>query len=201
MLKALLSTAALTLLLSTAAQATEPGVTVSTPCPFGDCKAAIGLSFVGEFTIPTGTLFDGVEFGGISGLDYDPASNRYIAISDDRSDKAPARFYELSIEASASGITDVKVVKTVTLKDRNGEAFAAKSVDPESIRFGKDGIYWSSEGDVKQLLPPFVRVSARTALLCASSSFPRLFCRRPTSPPASATTSLSKGWRRCPAAT
>lgn len=85
MLKALLSTVALVLLFAPAAHAAEPGVTVATPCPFGDCKAAIGLSFVGEFSITTGTLFDGVEFGGLSGLDYDPASNRYIAISDDRS--------------------------------------------------------------------------------------------------------------------
>ncbi|MDQ0133298.1 hypothetical protein J2T08_001199 [Neorhizobium galegae] len=160
MLKALFSTVALAILFAPAAQAAEPGVTVTTPCPFGDCKAAIELSFAGEFTIPTGTLFDGVEFGGLSGIDYDPARNRYIAISDDRSERAPARFYELSIEATAAGITDVKVVKTVTLKDRNGEAFAAKGVDPESIRLAKDRIYWSSEGDVKQLLPPFVRVAS-----------------------------------------
>ena len=62
MLKALLSTVALVLLFAPVAHAVEPGVTVATPCPFGDCKAAIGLSFVGEFSITTGTLFDGVEF-------------------------------------------------------------------------------------------------------------------------------------------
>ncbi|CDZ73643.1 Similar to tr/Q7NCU1/Q7NCU1 [Neorhizobium galegae bv. orientalis] len=175
MLKALFSTVALAILFAPAVHAVEPGVTVVTPCPFGDCKAAIGLSFVGEFSMPTGTLFDGVEFGGLSGLDYDPASNRYIAISDDRSERAPARFYELSIEASAAGITDVKVVKTVTLKDKNGEAFAAKSVDPESIRLGKDGIYWSSEGDVKQLLPPFVRVAGPDGAFLREFELPKAF--------------------------
>lgn len=175
MLKALFSTVALVILLAPAVHAAEPGVTVVTPCPFGDCKAAIGLSFAGEYTIPTGTLFDGVEFGGLSGLDYDPATGRYIAISDDRSERAPARFYELSIEATAAGITDVKVVKTVTLKDRNGEAFAAKSVDPESVRLGKDGIYWSSEGDVKQLLPPFVRVSAPDGTFLREFELPKAF--------------------------
>ncbi|WP_037081045.1 esterase-like activity of phytase family protein [Neorhizobium vignae] len=175
MLKALFSTVALAILFAPAAQAAEPGVTVATPCPFGDCKAAIGLSFVGEYTIPTGTLFNGVEFGGLSGLDYDPATGRYIAISDDRSERAPARFYELSIEASAAGITDVKVVRTVTLKDKNGEAFAAKSVDPESIRLGKDGIYWSSEGDVKQLLPPFVRVAGPDGAFVREFELPKAF--------------------------
>ncbi len=48
----------------------------------------------------------------------------------------------------------------MTLKDKNGEPFAAKTVDPESIRLGKDGIYWGSEGDAKVLLPPFIRVAA-----------------------------------------
>lgn len=161
MFKSLLSTAALAVLFASAAHAVEPGTTVATPCPFGDCKAAISLQFAGEYVIPTGTQFDGVEFGGISGIDYDQATNRYIAISDDRSEKAPARFYELSIDATASGIGGVKVEKTVTLKDKNGEAFAAKSVDPESVRLGGDGIYWSSEGDAKQPLPPFVRVAGR----------------------------------------
>ncbi|MFB9951365.1 esterase-like activity of phytase family protein [Rhizobium puerariae] len=169
MLKSLLSTVALAILLASPVPAAEPGVTVETPCPFGDCQAGIALAFAGEYVIPTGAQFDGIELGGLSGLEYDPAGNRFIAISDDRSEKAPARFYELAIDVSAAGITDVKVLKTVTLKDRNGAAFAAKSVDPESIRLGKDGLYWSSEGDAKQLLPPFVRVAA------ADGSFIREF--------------------------
>ncbi|MBB3458318.1 hypothetical protein FHT86_006643 [Rhizobium sp. BK313] len=159
MIKFLLSTAALVSVLAGVAYAADTDVTVTTPCPFGDCKAAISLQFAGEFVIPTGTQFDGIEFGGISGLDFDPASNHYIAISDDRSEKAPARYYELSIDATAAGISDVKVLKTVIFKDKNGQAFAKRAVDPEAIRLGKDGIYWSSEGDAKQLLPPFVRVT------------------------------------------
>ncbi len=161
MTKRFLATAAFVLLSSTVTvRATDIGATAETACPFGDCAAGISLSYLGEFVIPTGQIENGVEFGGISGLDFDAATGHYLAISDDRSDKAPARFYELDIDVDASGLKGVSIVKHVTLKDKNGEPFAAKTVDPESIRLGKDGIYWGSEGDAKVLLPPFIRVAA-----------------------------------------
>ncbi|ANL34389.1 esterase-like activity of phytase family protein [Rhizobium phaseoli] len=161
MTKRFLATAAFVLLSSTVtASTTDIGATFETACPFGDCAAGILLSYLGEFVIATGQMENGVEFGGISGLDFDAATGHYLAISDDRSDKAPARFYELDVNVDASGLKAVSIVKHVTLKDKNGEPFAAKTVDPESIRFGKDGIYWGSEGDAKVLLPPFIRVAA-----------------------------------------
>ncbi|RDJ10151.1 hypothetical protein B5K05_13560 [Rhizobium phaseoli] len=161
MTKRFLATAAFVLLSSTVtASATDIGATFETACPFGDCAAGISLSYLGEFVIATGQMENGVEFGGVSGLDFDATTGHYIAISDDRADKAPARFYELDVDVDASGLKGVSIVKHVALKDKNGEPFAAKTVDPESIRFGKDGIYWSSEGDAKVLLPPFIRVTA-----------------------------------------
>lgn len=160
MLKPILMTAAASLILgSAAARATEIGTTVDVPCPFGDCKAGISLSYLGEFDIPTGYMENGVEVGGLSGIDFDPSTGHYIAISDDRSEKAPARFYDLDVDVSAAGLKGVTVLDHVTLKDKNGEPFAIRTVDPESIRIGKDGIYWSSEGDGRALLPPFVRVA------------------------------------------
>ncbi|ANL65884.1 phytase-like protein [Rhizobium phaseoli] len=161
MTKRFLATAAFVLLSSTVtASATDIGATFETACPFGDCAAGISLSYLGEFVIATGQMENGVEFGGVSGLDFDATTGHYIAISDDRSDKAPARFYELDVNVDASGLKGVSIVKHVTLKDKNGEPFATKTVDPESIRLGKDGIYWGSEGDAKVLLPPFIRVAA-----------------------------------------
>ena len=41
------------------------------------------LKLIGTASIPTGTLFEGVEFGGISGLDQ-ALDGSYWAISDDR---------------------------------------------------------------------------------------------------------------------
>lgn len=162
-------------LLSGTSHATDIGATTDVPCPFGDCSAEFSLSYLGEFVIPTGHTENDVEFGGISGLDFDPANGHYIAISDDRSEKAPARFYELDFDLDAAGLKGVSVVRQVTLKDKNGEPFAARTVDPESIRIGKDGIYWSSEGDGKALLPPFVRVAAPDGSFLREFSLPEGF--------------------------
>ena len=115
---------------------------------------------------------NGVEVGGLSGIDFDPSTGRYIAISDDRSEKAPARFYDLDINVDANGLKDVAVVDHVTLKDKDGQPFAIKKVDGESIRLGKDGIYWTSEGDGKALLPPFVRVANRDGNFLREFSLP-----------------------------
>ncbi|MFS8110724.1 esterase-like activity of phytase family protein [Rhizobium jaguaris] len=161
MLKPFLMTAAAVLLVGSAARATDIGRVIDVPCPFGDCDAGISLSYLGEYDIPTGFVENGVEVGGLSGIDFDPSTGHYISISDDRSEKAPARFYDLDIDVSAAGLKGVTVLDHVTLKDKNGQPFAIRTVDSESIRIGKDGIYWSSEGDGKALLPPFVRVTNR----------------------------------------
>ena len=171
MLKPFLTTAA-ALLFAKAAYALDIGTTIEVPCPFGDCKAGISLSYLGNYDIPTGFMENGVEVGGLSGIDFDPSTGRYIAISDDRSEKAPARFYDLDIDVDASGLKGVAVVDHVTLKDKDGQPFAIKKVDGESIRLGKDGIYWTSEGDGKALLPPFVRVANRDGSFLREFSLP-----------------------------
>lgn len=108
-------------------------------------------ALIGEFVLPTGLKLNGVEFGGISGLDYDPAQNVYYAISDDRSEKAPARFYKLRLDIDASGIHALDILETTTLLDAEDKPFTIKDVDAESIRFNpaSQTLYWSSEGDRK----------------------------------------------------
>lgn len=169
------STALMMLIALGSAQATEIGATFETPCPFGDCAAAISLTFLGEVSLPTGEMNNGVEFGGISGLDFDKASGRYVAISDDRSEKAPARFYELEIDIDGKALKSVKITSTTTLKNNDGQNFGAKLVDPEAIRVAPDGLYWSSEGDAKAGLPPFVRVSARDGAFLREFTLPQGF--------------------------
>lgn len=106
-------------------------------------------ALIGEFVLPTGLKLNGIEFGGISGLDYDPAQNVYYAISDDRSEKAPARFYKLKLDIDGAGIHGLDILETNTLLDPEGKPFAIKDVDAESIRFNpaSQTLYWSSEGD------------------------------------------------------
>jgi hypothetical protein len=101
----------------------------------------------GQIVLPTGLKVAGAEFGGISGLDYDPAADTFYAISDDRSEKAPARFYALKMTLGTDGISGLDIAESHALLALNGEPFAARSVDPEAIRLAAGRLIWSSEGD------------------------------------------------------
>ncbi len=90
---------------------------------------------LGQYVLPTGLSIGGVEFGGISGLDYDAKNDVYYAISDDRSEHGDARFYTLKLKIDGKGIHGVDIVSATTLKGVDGKPFPKLGIDPESIRF------------------------------------------------------------------
>lgn len=112
------------------------------------------LSYLGQQIVPTSAMFRGVPVGGLSSIDYVPATGRYLAISDDRSDRGPARFYELALDLSkfrrstAPGDAGVAWVNMTTILDLDGKPFERNMVDPESLRLDakRNLIYWSNEG-------------------------------------------------------
>lgn len=144
-----------------AGHAADIGARFEKPCPLGDCAAGIAFTFLGEVAIPTGYSKADLEFGGISGLEFDPASGRYLALSDDRAERGPARYYELDVEIDAAGLKSVSIAGHVTLQDEHGKAFEPQGVDPEALRLVEGDIYWTSEGGGRAQLPPSVRVSRR----------------------------------------
>ncbi|MGD9738333.1 MAG: esterase-like activity of phytase family protein [Bauldia sp.] len=106
------------------------------------------LAYLGTYTQPTGLLLNGAEFGGISGLDFDPATGLFYAISDDRAERGPARFYTLRLTIDETGIHTLDIVSTVEIMGADGP-FAAAGLDGESIRFdvARGTLFWSSERD------------------------------------------------------
>jgi len=122
------------------------------------------LRLVGTTSIPTGTLFEGVEFGGISGLDR-AADGTYWAISDDRGgERGTPRFYNLAIDHDTNGAVSVQVRKQVLMQREDGTSFpaTARTVDPEAVRVAPNGdLYWSSEGNwsttAGAMYQPFLR--------------------------------------------
>ena len=102
--------------------------------------AGQNLTYLGQQIVPTGASFRGLPVGGLSSLDYVPATGRYLAISDDRSDRGPARFYELALDLSkfrrsaTPGDAGVSWVGMTTLLDSDGQPFGRNQVDPESLR-------------------------------------------------------------------
>ncbi|WP_419756872.1 phytase [Anabaena sp. FACHB-595] len=128
-------------------------------------KTITELEFQGQTTFPTGFIPTGaagavnglsVPVGGLSGVTYNAANNRYYAISDDRSQFAPARFYTFT---SNGGVTFTDVT---TLKDSNGDTFPLNSLDPEGIALTNNGtVFISSEGEANpsagRVTNPFIK--------------------------------------------
>lgn len=112
------------------------------------------LTYLGQQIVPTSASFRGLPMGGLSSIDYVPDTGRYLAISDDRSDRGPARFYELTLDlakfrrSADPGGAGVTVVDMTTILDLDGQPFGRNKVDPESLRLDtrRNLIYWSNEG-------------------------------------------------------
>lgn len=118
-----------------------------------------GFEFLGEVAFETGFAFQDTEVGGLSGLAFDAEAGIYFALSDDRSQINPARFYTLEIDLEDGSLDDgdVTFLDITTLLDGSGQPFPETSLDPEGIALSSDGtLFISSEGDASQLIAPFV---------------------------------------------
>jgi hypothetical protein len=65
------------------------------------------LRLVGQYTFESRRMTFDTTLGGLSGLAYDEARGVYYAVSDDRGENQPARYYTLQIEMDGSGIQNV----------------------------------------------------------------------------------------------
>jgi len=94
------------------------------------------LTYLGQQIVPSGTLYSGTVVGGLSGIDYVPATRRYVAISDDRSGINAARYYDLSLDltqfqcSATPGMAGVTFNAVTTLQKPGGGAFAVNTVRP-----------------------------------------------------------------------
>jgi hypothetical protein len=101
------------------------------------------------------------DFGGLSGIDYDRATKRYVVISDDTAEHGPSRFYDATIDLGSARLT---ITATHTLINEAGGLYAVKNsggeqADGESIRVDPVTGYrlWSSEGDINRGFMPALR--------------------------------------------
>ena len=137
------------------------------------------LEFIGEETFHTGYTFNGVEMGGLSGIDYDNSNGTYIALSDDRAEKGPARFYNLTINLEDGFLNsgDIKFSSMTEILDKDGTSFEPGAVDPESIRIAPFPglLYWTSEGDANKGIAPFVRIMTRNGKHLAEFKIPNKY--------------------------
>jgi hypothetical protein len=159
-----------------------PVTAISTRSPTSTTSTIGALRWIGSFTLPTSTLFDGVAFGGISGLDRAP-DGRYWAISDDRGGRhGPPRFYALRLDVNLQGFHGVSIERMVALQGPDGQPLPtnAPSVDPEALRVAPNGnLYIASEGhwsrNASARHQPFVREFQTDGRWVRSFELPKMF--------------------------
>ena len=122
----------------------------------------LSVDFLGDYQLPK-QPFKGTRVGGLSGITYDRQRDRFYAISDDRSDFAPARFYTLKLDldrakAEALRIKQVAIESVTTIMGEDGKPYPKGTIDPEGIALSPlETVFISSEGVTKDGIPPFVR--------------------------------------------
>lgn len=157
---------------------------VAAPSMLASADAAtIGtLRFIGAATISNEQQVDGTLVGGLSGLDYDAASDSFVVISDDKSDKAPARFYTVKLKFSFDRLFSADATAKTTFLRSDGQPYpnakaGGEVPDPEAIRIDPENgnIWFTSEGDRKLGLSPFLRVVDKTGKQTAEIAVPAMF--------------------------
>jgi hypothetical protein len=121
-----------------------------------------GLTFIGQSTFNSSTTFGGTTVGGLSGITYDAANNRYYAISDSRNNgNGPVRFYTLAIDLiglSTKTAGAVQFTGVTTLKGSGNAPLAPNVSDTEGIALTNNGnVFISSEGVFSPtIVQPFI---------------------------------------------
>lgn len=147
----------------------------------GPAMAAMTLE-ARTIVVPPAGLAQG--FGGISGLDYDAARDRWYMISDDPARRGPSRFYSASIRLGARA--RVKLRRMRPLSDEAGRPFpprgtGAEASDAESLRVDRatGHILWSSEGDFPDGFGPALRWMDRSGRALERVALPPIFALDP----------------------
>ncbi|MCV7317462.1 esterase-like activity of phytase family protein [Mycolicibacillus parakoreensis] len=130
------------------------------------------LQYLGQRRVWPAATVAGTVVGGLSAISYDAGRDHYYVLSDDRSQRNPARFYTVGLALSDTGIDEVRFTGTQPLLDEHGRPFPPPDLDadppvvppdPEGLAFDPDRqrLYWSSEGERRPpaLADPWVRIA------------------------------------------
>lgn len=153
-------------------------------------RQAGSLRFIGEQRIPLKQEVRGTVAGGFSGIDYDAARREWVAVTDDRSAQGPVRYYTLQLGFDDKQFGSLAFTGVTTLLQEDGTPYpdaagakAGKGVLPdiESLRIDPlDGTLWySSEGERRLGMDPFVRHASRDGKLIGTLPLPPMFRSEP----------------------
>ncbi|MEG3438421.1 esterase-like activity of phytase family protein [Pannus brasiliensis CCIBt3594] len=135
----------------------------------------LSVEFLGEYRLPK-EEFQGTSVGGISAITRDRQTDRFYLLSDDRSERNPARFYTARLELNGTKLEKVSIEGVTTLKNANGETYPKGSIDPEGIALSpRNTFFISSEGAVKQGIAPSIAEFDRSGQVKTPLAIPTRF--------------------------
>lgn len=146
----------------------------------GEALTVVDLEYRGTTSFATGLRFAGGEVGGLSALTYDRRRGVYYALSDDRSQRAAARFYTLAIDVADGSLEDgdVRLLDVTHLTDKRGDTFPELALDPEGlVLVGRRRLFLSTEGDsssdppIDPMIGRFRRSGRQTSALRVPAKF------------------------------
>jgi hypothetical protein len=173
---------ALIIALAAATLVVTPTAASSAP-PMNEAQTVVDVEFLGEVVVPTGTLFDGTEVGGLSSITYDKGRGVYYSLSDDQGNRPtgdPVRYYTVAIDVSDGtfGPQDLDFVDVNELLDTKKAPFTPGGLDPEGFTLAREGqLFMSSEGNTiaDPIIDPFIRRYNRNGRATATLPIPDHF--------------------------
>ncbi|MEU7217309.1 esterase-like activity of phytase family protein [Nocardia iowensis] len=155
--------------------------------PTASAEPGSAVRLLGEQVVPYNMDYQGTTVGGLSGIDFDSRTGDYVLISDDRSERDPARFYTARFPVGENGVGPVEFTGTHPLLTVDGSVYGPKSVDPEEIRVDPwtGDYYWTQEGERTDsaLTDPSVRISRPDGIFAGELPIPDNERMRPDSGP------------------
>ena len=132
------------------------------------------LRLIAETRLPHKLPYQGTTVGGLSGIDYDPASGAYYLLSDDGGSISPPRFYTARIAVGADKLAnpEMKVELTgVTFLQGMG------APDPEAIRWHapSQSLLWTNEGNAVRGVAPSLQQARLDGSQARAFALPAMF--------------------------
>ncbi len=139
------------------------------------------LTYLGESEVkPEPQVADDPPIGGLSSL-FHVGGGIYYAVSDDRGEHGPARYYTISIDLTDGSLDqpDVTINAWHRLLDQNGEPLEPETYDLEGFVARGQNFFVSSEGVANEGIPPFIAVFGPDAVMIERLGLPPGFAPSP----------------------
>ncbi|MEO0511941.1 MAG: esterase-like activity of phytase family protein [Planctomycetota bacterium] len=117
----------------------------------------LDIELFAERSLQPAGEFWGTVVGGISGVDYEPISKRWVMVSDGRGPNGPTRAYEFAVVLENDRLRKFQLLGKLPMNHGDGTGLDADLYDPEAVRLrparffdgdddGDPTLIWADEG-------------------------------------------------------